>query len=142
MRMSAASIADEGQPASAAWLRILRLQHEGALVRCLTDGDPILVPRTVPRYLRIGDEVCFSPPASDPASGFLARSVSSGRKTRQLLFCQTGYVTQPRSDQRGQHFVRAAVREASLGIKSLHIPNSAVRDYFTSLHSLLVSTGR
>ena len=52
------------------------------------------------------------------------------RKARQLYFGRIGYVAQPKTDKRDEYFVRAEVLESGLGIRALHLPNSAVRDYF------------
>jgi hypothetical protein len=43
---------------------------------------------------------------------------------------QDRYVTQPKSDKLDQYFVRAEVVASKLGITSLHLPGSAIRDHF------------
>ena len=60
----------------------------------------------------------------------LARRSLNGRRSRQLYFSRIGYVTQPKNDKRDQYFVRAEVAVSKLGIASLHLPSSAIRDYF------------
>jgi hypothetical protein len=52
-----------------------------------------------------------------------------------VYFCRIGYVTQPKTDKRDQHFVRAEALDSSFGIRSLHIPSAAIRDYFYSFAS-------
>ena len=111
------------------WLRIRDLCPEGPAVRCVTDGDPIVLPRTPAVHLRIGDQIRFAS-SPQPVPEFLARQSLNSVKFRYLYFCRIGYVTQPKSDKREQHFVRAEILDSSLGFTSLHLPNSAVRDYF------------
>jgi hypothetical protein len=118
------------QPNLATWLGIRSLCPEGTLVRCLTDGPSILAPRAIGEHLRVGDQVCGPPATTPPASELLARRIAPGYNAMQIYLCRIGYVTQPKTDRREQHFVRAEVVESSLGISSLHLPNSAVRDYF------------
>ena len=110
-------------------LRILSLRPDGSSVRCTTDGEDILVPRVPGSYLRSGDDVRLGSHSS-PIGEYLATQNSLHRKARQLYFGRIGCVTQPRSDKRGEFFVRADVMEGGLGIRVLHLPNSAVRDYF------------
>src|ERR1700728_308919 len=110
-------------------LRIRGLQREGPSVRCATDGDDILVPRVPASYLRPGDDVRVGA-SSSPIRECLATQNGLRRKARQLYFGRIGYVSQPKADKRGEHFVRAEVLESALGVRSLHLPNSAVRDYF------------
>jgi hypothetical protein len=111
------------------WLRIRDLCPEGPAVRCVTDGDPLLLPRTPGSHLRIGDLIrVVSSPA--PVAEFLARQSLNSVKFRHLCFCRIGYVTRPKSDKRDRYFVRAEILDSSLGFTSLHFPNAAVRDYF------------
>ena len=65
-----------------------------------------------------------------PIRECLATQNGLHRKARQLYFGRIGYVAQPKADKRGEFFVRAEVLESAHGICSLHLPNSAVRDYF------------
>ena len=110
-------------------LRIRGLQREGPSVRCATDGDDILVPRVPASYLRPGDDVRVGA-SSSPIRECLATQNGIHRKARQLYFGRIGYVAQPKGDKRNEYFVRAEVLESAFGIRSLYLPNSAVRDYF------------
>jgi hypothetical protein len=60
----------------------------------------------------------------------VARRSLNGRRSRELYFSRIGYVTQPKSDKRDEHLVRAEVVASKLGITSLHLPSSAIRDHF------------
>jgi hypothetical protein len=111
------------------WLNIRSLRPEGAVVRCLTDGRPILVPRFMAAHLRVRDQICGTP-LTVPASELLARRIAAGPNPKQIYLCRIGYVTQPKTDRRDQRFVRAEVLESSLGIRSLHVPNLAICNYF------------
>jgi hypothetical protein len=80
-------------------------------------------------YLRSGDDVRVAAYSSSIGE-YLATQNSLRRKARQLYFGRIGCVTQPRTDKRDEYFVRADVMGGGLGIRALHLPNSAVRDYF------------
>lgn len=110
-------------------LRIRSLLLDGPSVRCTTDGDDILVSRVPASYLRPGDDVCLGA-FSSPIREYLATQNGLRRKARQLYFGRIGYVAQPKTDKRGEYFVRAEVLESGVGIRALHLPNGAVRDYF------------
>ncbi|MGH9626738.1 MAG: hypothetical protein ACRD7E_00010 [Bryobacteraceae bacterium] len=110
-----------------AYIRTLRA--EDGLVRCLTSDAEFLLPRVAANYLRPGDRICVGSPAS-PVHEFLAIQNANRQKPRQVYFCPIGYVTQPKTDKRDQHYLRAEVLDGTLGIRSLHIPCTAVRDYF------------
>src|SRR5690242_11040081 len=110
-------------------LRIHSIRPDGSSVRCTTDGEDILVPRVPASYLRSGDDVRVGS-YNSPIGEYLATQNSLHRKARQLYFGRIGCVTQPRTDKRGEYFVQADVLEGGLGIRVLHLPNSAVRDYF------------
>src|SRR5579862_5801083 len=121
--------AAKSEPQADAPLPIRRLQTEGSVSRCITDREDVLVPRAAARYLHPGDRVrvkCFGTPVSE----YLAIQDSGRRKSSHLYFGRIGYVTRPKPDRRNEHYVRAEVSESRLGIRSLHVPNSAVRDYF------------
>jgi hypothetical protein len=55
---------------------------------------------------------------------------ASGRRPQELYFSSIGYVTQPKADKRNSYFVRAEVACPRLGVKRIHLPSEAVRDYF------------
>ncbi len=110
-------------------LRIRSLLPDGPSVRCATDGDDILVPRVPASHLRPGDDVCVGA-FSSPVHEYLATQNGLRRRTRHLYFGRIGYVAQPKTDKRGEYFVRAEVLESAVGIRALHLPNDAVRDYF------------
>ena len=110
-------------------LRIRSLRPDGPSVRCVTDGEDILVPRVAAGYLRPGDDICVGPSGS-PIRECLATQNGLRRKAQQLYFGRIGCVAQPRTDKRNEYFVRAEVLDGALGIRALHLPNRVVRDYF------------
>jgi hypothetical protein len=79
--------------------------------------------------LRPGDEICVGIFES-PIREYLATQNGLRQRARQLYYGRIGYVAQPKADKRGEYFVRAEVLESALGIRSLHLPNNAARDYF------------
>jgi hypothetical protein len=117
-------------PETSSWPSIRRMHREAEGVRCETSREPILIPSFLGGHLRAGDEICAEPGTSSPVYEVLARRSLNGRRSRQLYFSRIGYVTQPKSDKRDQYFVRAEVAASKLGITSLHLPSSAIRDHF------------
>jgi hypothetical protein len=117
-------------PEISGWPFIRRMHRESAGVRCETSREPILISPFLAGHLRAGDQICAEPGTSSPVCEVLARRSLNGRGARQLYFSRIGYVTQPKSDKRDQHFVRAEVAASKLGIASLHLPGSTIRDYF------------
>jgi hypothetical protein len=117
-------------PETSSWPYIRRMQRETEGVRCETSREPILIPSFLAGHLRAGDEICAEAGTSSPACEVLARRRVNGRRSWQLYFSRIGYVTQPKSDKRDQYFVRAEVIASKLGITSLHLPGSAIRDHF------------
>ena len=110
-------------------LQIRKLRPEGRLVWCSTGEADLLLPRVPANYVRPGDRICVGSTTSSVRE-FLAFQNANRQKARRVYFCRIGNVTQPKTDKRDQHFVRAEVLDSTLGIRSLHIPNAAVREYF------------
>src|SRR6516164_5492624 len=116
-------------PETSSWPSIRRMHRETEGVRCETSREPILIPPFLARHLRAGDQICAEPGTSSPVCEVLSRRSLNGRRARQLYFSRIGYVTQPKSDKRDQYFVRAEVAASKIGITSLHLTSSAIRDY-------------
>jgi hypothetical protein len=55
---------------------------------------------------------------------------AAATQPKELYFGSIGYVAQPKTDKRGEYFLRAEVSESRLGLKQIHARNEAVRDYF------------
>src|SRR5579872_2068159 len=110
-------------------LRIRGIRPEGALTHCTTDAGDVMVPRVPGTYLHSGDDIRVGS-LNSPTNEYLAIQNSLQRKARQLYFGHIGSVTQPKTDKRGEYFVRAEVPESTFGIRALHLPNTVVRDYF------------
>lgn len=108
---------------------VRRIRRESDGVYCDTAGQPILIPASLSMHLRRGDEICAEAGTDSPVFELLAHQ-SSTRRRSQLYLGRIGYVTQPKSDKRDQFFVRAEVAESKLGITSLHLPSSAIRNHF------------
>lgn len=110
--------------------RVARVQVNGPNIRCLfSDGASHPLPRFVAGFIRPGDQVEFDAAATDIGSE-LRIIQSFGRWRRELYIAPIGYVTHPKADKRNDYFVRAEVAGSRLGIKRIHLPASAVRDYF------------
>ncbi len=85
-------------------------------------------------HIAIDDELAFAIGAEDEISGdvYIAKTGASSRRC-DIYQASIRYVTQPKVDKRGHHFVSAEVRESRLGISAIFLPCEALRDYFYRL---------
>lgn len=83
-------------------------------------------------HIVTGDELAFPIPTGDEISGevYITKTAVSSARPRDLYQAPVEYVTQPKLDKRGQHFVSAQVREAHIGISAIFLPCGVLRDYF------------
>jgi hypothetical protein len=117
-------------PAPVVCQRVTRLQADGSAIRCLFSEDKSLtLSRFLGSFIKRTDQIEFDPTVADPARELRVLQASE-RGPRELYFASIGYVTQPKADKRNQYFVRAEVVDARLGVKRIHLPSDAVRDYF------------
>src|SRR5579864_3003766 len=117
-------------PALVVCQRVTRLQPDGSTIRCLLSGGKSLtLSRFLGSFIKPTDEIEFDPTVADPAHELRVLQASE-RRPRELYFASIGYVTQPKADKRGEYFVRAEIVNARLGVKRIHLPCDAVRDYF------------
>ena len=110
--------------------RVARLERQGSAINCLfTDGDPLTLPHCLAGLILPSDELEFDVNATAPVRELLATR-TNGRHPKQVYFAPIGYVTQPKTDKRDEYFLLAEVRDGRLGVRRVHLPSSAVRDYF------------
>ena len=110
--------------------RVARLQPDGPAIMCLfSEGNSLKLSRFLASFINPADQIEFDPTAEDPAREFRLLQ-ASGRRPRELYFASIGYVTQPKADTHNGYFVRAEVAGGRLGVKRIHLPSDAVRDYF------------
>lgn len=118
-------------PPEARCQRITALRPEAAATACLlADGGTVLVSRYLAGFLAPGDELEFSPSLTTSTASEIRISRSSPVRPKQLYLAPIGYVSQPKQDKRQEVFLRAEVVGGGLGIRGLHLPAGAVRDYF------------
>ncbi|MGH9353253.1 MAG: hypothetical protein ACRD2G_14020, partial [Terriglobia bacterium] len=111
---------------------VVRVTPQGDRAVCqLSGGAPLLVSSVLGRYLGAGDEI-LAPLGSSESAGteIYVRKIPGSRPLHDLYQAPVGHVTQPKEDKRKELFVTAQVRGGRLGIKAVHIPCSAMRDYF------------
>jgi hypothetical protein len=117
-------------PAPVVCQRVTRLQADGSAIRCLFSEDKSLtLSRFLGSFINPTDQIEFDPTAADPARELRVLQASE-RRPGELYFASIGYVTQPKADKRNEYFVRAEIVDARLGVKRIHLPCDAVRDYF------------
>ncbi len=111
--------------------RIAALHPDAVATACLlADGATLLVCHHLAGFLQPGDGVEF-PPCSTGSVATELRVVRSGRgRPKELYLAVIGYVTQPKQDKRQESYLRAEVTGSALGIRSIHLATTAVRDYF------------
>jgi len=129
MRPSVA-ISETLPPADVVCKRLVRKQWDGSAAQCVfSEGSSLTVSRFLAGFLRPSDQIEFDPTAVDPLRELRVLQGTS-RQTRELYFVPIGYVTQPKTDKRDEYFVRAEVTDSRLGVRHVHLPAEAVRDYF------------
>lgn len=111
--------------------RVLSLAAAGSTIRCeLAGASAIVISRFLAGFVQPGDELEFTP-TPEVAAGTALRVLRNGRaRPRELLQVQIGYAARPKEDKRHEYFLRADVPDCPLGIKAIHIPSAAIRDYF------------
>src|SRR5580700_4507123 len=116
-------------PAPVVCQRVTRLQPDGPAIRCLFSDDRSLpLSRFLASFINPADQIEFDPTAAEPAGEF--RLLQASGRQQEIYFASIGYVTQPKADKRNEYFVRAEISGGRLGVKRIHLPNDAVRDYF------------
>jgi hypothetical protein len=98
----------------------------------LTNRTSIRVSKLLALHTAIGDEIAFPVPTGDEIGGevYVTRDAISAGRHHDVYQTPIGYVTQPKQDKRGQHFVAAEVRQRGLGISAIFLACTTLRDYF------------
>ena len=98
------------------------------------DQTRLLLSRFLGSHVAIGDEIAFAVPTEDNGGTeiLITKHAVSGRN-HCLYQAPIGYVTQPRTDKRNEHFVSAEVLDGALGISKTFLPCKALREYFYGL---------
>ena len=111
----------------------VELQDDVA-VCVLGDQARLLLSRFLGSRVAIGDEIAFSVPTEGKGGIeiLITKHAVFGRN-HYLYQAPIGYVTQPKSDKRNEHFVSAEVQEGALGIGTIFLPCQALREYFYGL---------
>jgi hypothetical protein len=126
------SAAAQPAPASPSVARrhVARLERHASAINCLfTDGEPLTLPNCLSSSILPSDELEFDVNATVPVRELLATR-TNGRHPKQVYYASIGYVTQPKTDKRDEYFLFAEVSDGRLGVQRVHLPSSAVRDYF------------
>jgi len=105
-------------------------QKEGAAECVLSQGAPVLVPAFLAAYLGSGDEIELPLGSHQAGTEIHVRKNAASRRLRELYQTPIGCVTRPKEDKRKELFVAAEVLESRLGIRAVHLPCHALRDYF------------
>jgi hypothetical protein len=86
-------------------------------------------------HIEIGDEIAFPIPLGHEIGGevYITKDALSSGHSHDLYQAPIRYVSHPKLDKRGQHFVSANVQESRLGISAIFLPCESLRDYFYRL---------
>jgi hypothetical protein len=86
-------------------------------------------------YIGIGDEIAFPIPSGDEIGSelYVTKDAPSFGHSHDLYQAPIGYVSHPKLDKRGQHFVSAEVQDSRLGISAIFLACESLRDYFYRL---------
>ena len=115
--------------------RVLNVELQDDVAVCvLGDQARLLLSRFLGSRVAIGDEIAFSVPTEGKGGIeiLITKHAVFGRN-HYLYQAPIGYVTQPKSDKRNEHFVSAEVQEGALGIGTIFLPCQALREYFYGL---------
>ena len=111
--------------------RALEIRHADKTTSVVCkDGTAISLPKLIGVQVEIGNELAM---AQDDRSSpgrpeVLIRKPNLRRA--DVYHARAGYAAQPKPDRRGEMFVRVEVVASQLGVRAIHIPCHAIRDYF------------
>ena len=88
----------------------------------------IVIWSSLARCLRVGDKVLFPVGAEGNNQIYVERTRSGAGE--EILHTHVEYVSRPRRNRQGESAVTAEIPEPSLGIRNVHLPCNALRDYF------------
>jgi hypothetical protein len=111
-------------------IKQVRPATSGVAECILTHGAPIIVSAFLGAYLGSGDEIEVPIGPSQADVEIHVRKSPASRRRRELYQAGIAYVTQPKTDKRGDLFVAAEVTGSHLGIRSVYLPCAILRDYF------------
>jgi len=108
--------------------------RQDVAVCTLGDQTRLLLSRFLGSRVAMGDEIVFGVPTEGKGGTeiLITKHAVSGRN-HCLYQAPIGYVTQPRTDKRNEHFVSAEVLDGALGISKTFLPCKALREYFYGL---------
>jgi len=109
---------------------LIRIRREGPKFLCAcADGREFALSRLVASHLRVGDELLVqgSGVASADAEIYVKKTYL---RRADVYNVKVGYSAMPKPDRRSELFVKVEVVGSHYGIDAIHIPCSAIRDYF------------
>jgi hypothetical protein len=113
--------------------RAIGVHHHGSPAVCiLANRTNMRVSALLAAHIATGDELAFPIRTEGEITGevYITKGAASSRRPHDVYQAQIGYVTQPKTDKRGQHFVSAEVRASGLSISAIFLPSEVLRDYF------------
>jgi hypothetical protein len=97
----------------------------------LANRTTVRLPVFFVNHLATGDEIIFPVPVEETSGPeILVNKASRSAISPTLYLAPIGHVSQPKADKRGQDFVAAEVTGSGLGIDTVYLPCTAVRDHF------------
>jgi hypothetical protein len=104
----------------------------------LTNSTRMRVSSALSAHIAIGDEIAFPIPSGGEigAEVYITKGAPSSGHSHASYQAPIGYVSHPKLDRRGRHFVSADVQESRLGISAIFLPCESLRDYWSCIHKL------
>src|SRR5579864_1216606 len=110
---------------------VVRIRREGSkLVSVSADGRELALTRLVGSHLRVGDEVLIHAPAEQTIADAEIYIRKTSLRRADIYHAKVAYAALPKPDKRSELFVKVEVVGGQSGIDAIHIPCSAIRDYF------------
>jgi hypothetical protein len=110
---------------------VVRIRREGSkLVSVSADGRELALTRLVGSHLRVGDEVLIHAAAEPTIADAEIYIRKTSLRRADIYHAKVAYAALPKPDRRSELFVKVEAVGGQSGIDAIHIPCSAIRDYF------------
>ncbi len=115
--------------------RVVSVQRQEKPAICVfVNRTKLLVSRFLASHVAIGDDIAFPVSTGDAVRTEILITKNAGAGPRRYLYhVPIGHVSQPKQDNRNQHFVSAEVHHGGLGINTVFLPGEVLRNYFYGL---------
>ncbi len=129
--MQSAAASPEVSPVTEAPSPVTQIRWEGSKLVCVcADGREFALSGLVGSHLRVGDEVLVHDSAGTTTADAEIYIRKPSLRRADIYHAKVAYAALPKPDRRSELFVKVEVVGGQAGIDAIHIPCSAIRDYF------------